>query len=55
MKKFIAFLIIVGLIALAYFTFPVWVALAKIVIGLIFLTLFIAGIVVGRLIPKKKR
>ena len=54
MKKLVAFLIIIGIIVLAYVTFPIWVALAKIVIGLIFLGLFISGIVVGRLIPKRR-
>lgn len=54
MKKFIALLVIIGIFILGYVTFPIWVAIAKAFIGIFFLGLFIIGIVVGRLIPRRK-
>ena len=55
MKKLIALLVIAGLIVVGYLTFPIWVAIAKAFIGIFFLSLFLIGIVVGRLLPRRKR
>ena len=55
MKRLKVFLILAAIFALAYFTFPLWVIFVKAFIGIMFLSLFIVGIIVGRFFPKRKR